>query len=173
MKRFAVLTLLALELAVCGCGNSNTNSTTTTTSASGNWEAQLSGGTGQASLLKFIAGFDVTNSGPLTVKGFSFFNKGACFATVSSESGSATLTTDASNNVTGTLTFTVQSGTPAGNTLTLNGTALTGTSSSGKLTGGAVSGTWTLTGGAGDPGCGNQTGNFTLCQSPNTSCSTI
>jgi hypothetical protein len=121
--------------------------------------------------LNFITGFDVTNSGPLTVTGFSFINAGACFVSAASESGSATLTTDASNNVTGTLTFTVQSGTPAGNTLTLTGTALTGTSSSGKLTGGAVTGTWTLTGGAGDPSCANQTGNFTLCQNAAT-CST-
>jgi len=165
MRKLAILVLLAVELAVGGCGNS-TSTTTTTTDASGNWEAQLTGGTGEASLLNFTTAFTVNNSGPLSITGFSFINTGTCFVSGETESGNATLATDSTNAVTGTLTYTVQSGTPAGNTLTLTGN-VTGTNSSNALTGGAVTGTWSLTGGTGCTG----TGNFTMCQNA-TTCST-
>ena len=162
MKKLAILALLALELAVGGCGNSS-STTTTTTNASGNWEAQLTGGIGEASLLNFTTAFTVNTSGPLSITGFSFINTGACFVTGEAESGTATRSTDSSNKVTGTLTYTVQSGAPAGNTLTLTGN-VTGTSSSNALTGGAVKGTWTLIGGTGCSGSGN----FTMCQNATT-----
>jgi hypothetical protein len=165
MKKLAILVLLALELAVGGCGNS-TSTTTTTTDASGNWEAQLTGGVGQASLLDFVTAFTVNNSGPLSITGFSFINTGTCFVSGEVETGTATLTTDSTNQVTGTVTYTVQSGTPAGNTLTLTGN-VTGTNTSSALSGGAVTGTWTLTGGTGCTGSGN----FTMCQNA-TTCST-
>ena len=61
MKKVAILALLALELAVAGCGNSNTNSQGLNTTASGNWEAQLTGGTGPTSQLNFVTTFSVTN----------------------------------------------------------------------------------------------------------------
>ena len=172
MKKLVILALLALELAVCGCGNSNSSTTTTTTSASGNWEAQLTGGTGEAALLNFVSTFTVNNNGPLSITAFSFFNAGQCFVSGQTESGSATLTTDSTNHVTGTFNYTVQSGSPSGNTLTLNG-SLTGTSTTGTsgstptLTGGAVAGTWTLTGGAGDPTC-TGSGSFIMCQNATT-----
>jgi hypothetical protein len=174
MKKLAILILLALELVVCGCGSSNSSSTTTTTETSGNWEVQLTGGTAEASKLNFVTSFTVTNSGPLTITGFSFINAGACFANGvngSTESGSATLNTDSSGQVTGTLDFTVTSITPAGNILALTGN-LTGTSNgttttTGKLSNGVVSGTWTLTGGQGDASC-TGTGTFVMCQGSNT-----
>lgn len=174
MKKLASLLLLALELAVCGCGSSNNSSTTTSTSTSGNWEVQLIGGTAEASKLNFVTSFTVTNSGPLDITGFSFINAGACFATgtnTSTESGSATLDTSSTSAVTGTLNFAVTSITPAGNTLSLTGN-LTGTSNgttttTGTLSNGVVSGTWTLTGGAGDPSCVG-TGTFVMCQDKNT-----
>lgn len=161
MKKLAILALL-LELAVCGCGN-NTTTTTTTTSATGNWEAQLTGGTGQASLLNFVTAFSVTNSGPLNITGFGFINAGSCFVSGATETGTADITTDSTNAVTGTLSYTVQSGSPAGNTLTLTGN-VTGTASNDALTSGAVVGTWTLTGGNGCTG----TGDFTMCQNTTT-----
>ena len=174
MKKLALLIALALELAVCGCGSS-TPSTTTSTAASGNWEAQLTGGKEQASLLNFVTAFSVTNSGPLSFTGLSFINAGKCFANGlngATESGSATLTTSSANAVTGTLTLTINSTTPAGNTLTLTGN-LTGTSNStatttGTLSNGVVVGTWSLTGGQGDASCGGQSGNFLMCQGTNT-----
>ena len=78
-----------------------------------------------------------------------------------SASGQATLTVDTTTNaVSGTLNFSVQSGTPAGNTLQLTGTTVTGTETSGSLTGGVVTGGWMLTGSS---GC-TTGGTFTLRQ---------
>ena len=181
MKKVALL-MLALELAVCGCG-SNNPSTTTTTQATGSWEAQLTGGTEQASRLNFVTAFTVTPNAagtaePLDITGFGFFNDGACFATdvngvtEENETGTATITTNTgTDQVTGTLTLTVQSISPPGNTLTLTGN-LTGTSNgttttTGTLTNGVVEGTWTLTGGAGDPSCTGG-GSFLMCQGQRT-----
>jgi hypothetical protein len=171
MKKVALL-VLALELAVCGCGNS-TPSNTTNTTTSGQWEASLTGGTGEATKLGFVTQFSVTNTGPLTITGFGFFNNGACFApgvNTENETGSASLVTGSTNQVTGTLTYTVTSISPPGNTLTLNGN-LTGTSNgttttTGTLSNGVVQGTWTLTGGAGDPSCTGD-GTFLMCQGSN------
>jgi hypothetical protein len=181
MKKVALL-MLALELAVCGCG-SNNPSTTTTTQANGLWEASLSGGLGEASKLGFTTQFTVTPNAagtaePLDITGFGFFNNGACFATdvngitEENETGTATITTNTgTDQVTGTLTFAVQSISPPGNTLTLTGN-LTGTSNgttttTGTLTNGVVQGTWTLTGGAGDDSCTGG-GSFLMCQGART-----
>jgi hypothetical protein len=177
MKKLACLIVLGLELAVCGCGSNTIAPATTSTSTAGNWEAQLTGGTDQSSLLNFVTAFSVTNTGPLTIAGFSFINLGKCFANGvngSTESGTATLITGSANHVTGTISFNVVSTTPAGNTLTLTGN-LTGTSNgtpttTGTLTNGVVVGTWILKGGAGDPSC-TGSGNFVMCQGTNT-CST-
>jgi hypothetical protein len=173
MKKLAILILLALELVVSGCGTSSP-STVTNTSTSGFWETQLIGGTGEASKLNFVTGFNVTNSGPLDVTSFSFINAGACFANGlngSNEAGTASFTTNTGTlQVTGQLTFTVTSVTPPGNVLTLTSPqgSLTGTSNgttttTGTLSGGVAVGTWQLTGAAGDPSC-TGTGTFTMCQ---------
>lgn len=170
MKKLFLI-VLALELAVCGCGNSGPTANNNT-QTSGNWEAFLLGGTNQASLLNFVVAFNVKNSGPLDFQGFSFFNDGACFSNGTdqeTENGSALLNTANAGTVTGTLNLNILSATN-GNTLSLSGT-LTGTSngtttSTGNLTNGVVVGTWTLTGGSGDPSCSVPTGTFTMCQSP-------
>jgi hypothetical protein len=175
MKKIAILIALALELAVGGCGSRTSAPPTTSTATSGNWEAQLTGGADQASLLNFVTAFSVTNTGPLNITGFSFINAGKCFANGvdgSTQTGTATLVTGSANQVTGTLNFTVKSVTPAGNTLSLMGN-LTGTSngtptSTGTLSNGVVVGTWTLIGGAGDATCTVPTGNFVMCQGTNT-----
>lgn len=172
MKKLALVSLLALELAVCGCGTSNNNSTTTNTQATGNWEAQLTGGIDQASLLNFVTTFNVTNSGPLNITGFGFFNAGACFATganVETVTGSANFTTSSTNNVTGTLGLTITS-TTNGSVLTLKDGALTGTSNgstttTGTLSNGVVVGDWSLTPGSGAKGCNQAGGTYILCQS--------
>jgi hypothetical protein len=177
MKKLAILIVLALQLAVSGCGSSNNTSTETNTSTTGNWEAQLIGGTQQASQINFVVAFSVTNSGPLDITGFSFINAGSCFANGvngSTETGNANFTTASTGAVTGTLNLTVNSTTPAGNSLTLTGD-LTGTSSAtagtaGTLSNGIVIGTWMLTGGQGDPSC-TGSGTFVMCQGKNT-CST-
>jgi hypothetical protein len=175
MKSLAILMLLALELAVSGCGTSSP-STVTNTSASGSWEAQLTGGTAEASKLNFVTAFNVTNNGPLDITGFNFFNAGACFANgtdVSTETGSASFTTNTgTDQVTGTLTLTVTSTTAPGNVLTLTSyqNGLTGTSNgttttTGTLSNGVAVGKWSLTA---DPSCTGPvspvTGTFIMCQ---------
>lgn len=174
MKKLALVALLALELVVCGCGTSGAPPTTTNTQATGNWEAQLTGGTDQASLLNFVTTFTVTNSGPLSVTGFGFFNAGSCFATgtnAETVSGNASFTTSSTNTVTGTLTLTVTSstngsvltlGTPTPATLT--GTSNGTTTTTGTLSNGVVVGQWSLSPGSGATGCNAGSGNFIMCQ---------
>jgi len=173
MKKFAVVVLLALGLLLGSCA-SNTVTPPPTTGAGGNWESQLLGGVGQASLLDFVSNFSVgSGGGPLTINSFSFFNVNSCFTAIASESGSAELITSASGQVTGTLNYTVTSGVTStdssSSTLTLTSYSpdgLTGTSSgtSGTtaLRNGMVQGTWTLTGNT-TLGC-NGSGTFVLCQ---------
>jgi len=171
MKKLAILILLALELAVGGC-STGTHSTTVTTSTSGNWEAQLTGGIGEASKVDFVTTFNVTNTNgasgqPLDITGFAFFNAGKCFVSGETISGSASITTLSTNQAQGTMTYTVTSGTPSGNVLTLTGTTVVGTVTNGTLSGGGVAGTWMLTGAQGDPGC-TGSGNFIMCQNATT-----
>ncbi len=176
MKKLALLAT-ALLLAVGGCGNIPPRSVTSTT-AGGNWEAQLTGGTGQASLLNFVVSFTVTNTGPLDITGFAFLNSGACFATglnAATETGKATLNTVSSGFVTGSLDLTITSNNPPGNVLTLTTLdgGLTGnsngtTSTTGTLSNGVAIGTWQITGGKGDSSCDNQGGTFIMCQDKTT-----
>jgi hypothetical protein len=176
-KVFAVFILLALGLAVGSCG-SGTPTNAITTSTTGNWEAQLTGGTAQASQLNFVTGFNVTDTTgisnePLDVTAFAFINNGKCFTNGTNGTtwaGSATLITGSSGQVSGSLTFVVTSATSS-NVLTLNtsptggvsGTSNGTTTTTGTLSGGIAWGTWQLTGGQGDPSC-QGTGNFIMCQ---------
>lgn len=183
MKRFAFLTLLglavALEVASTACGGTTTTQTPST-AAFGNWEAQLTGGTGDTAGLDFVITFSVTNNGPLSISGFGFFNSNACFATglnQENESGAASFTTSSTGAVNGTLSLTVTSDT-MGSTLSMTGN-LTGTSngtttSTGSLSNGVVSGTWTLSN-ASIPGCNlpatgttGISGTWLLCQGTQT-----
>ncbi len=173
MKKLALLAL-ALELAVCGCGTSGAPSNVTNTQATGNWEAQLTGGTEQASLLNFVTTFTVTNSGPLDVTGFGFFNAGSCFSTGTNAetlAGNASFTTSSTNTVTGTLTLTVTStttgsvltlGTPTPATLT--GTSNGTTTTTGTLSNGIVVGQWSLSPGNNATSCNAGSGSFIMCQ---------
>lgn len=175
MKKFLILTLLALELAVCGCGNTTPSSTITTETPNSTWEAQLTGGTGPASGLSFTTAFSSSNYSTLDITNFFFINTGPCFGANVGDStvaGAVTLTTNSTDQVSGSLGFAVTSVTPAGNILTLTSTGLSGTSngtdlSIGTLSNGVVWGNWTLTGGQGDPGCAGS-GNFVMCQGPKT-----
>lgn len=182
MKKLAILLAVALQIAACGCATNNTNQTSTiaTTANGGFWEAQLTGGTGQASLLNFNVAFSVNTTGPIDVTGFSFFNEGACFSTTANSetiSGTTTLGTANNGTVTGPFDMTVKSTTNS-NTLVLKGN-LTGTSNgttstTGTLSNGVVIGTWALT--SSDSSCigsasSKSNGNFVMCQGAAT-CST-
>ena len=152
MRKLAFLPLLALAGLITSCG-SNTIQPTPTSTASGNWEAQLTGGSGPATGLSFLINFyfSTTNgnaSGPITVNDFSFINANTCFPSISGVSGSAQLTNNTNTNqITGTMTLTIKSA--SGSTLTLTANPpvgeVLGTSSGGTISNGAVNGTWTLT----------------------------
>jgi hypothetical protein len=183
MKKFALFVALAFELAVCGCAN-NAPNTTVSTTTTGNWGAQMTGGTGEAALLNFTTQFTLTaNSGvnePLDIVGFSFINAGECFGTAvadNREAGNATLTVSSTNTVSGSLNFTVTSATN-GNVLTLVAPdgGLTGTTNGspgtvGTLSNGIAVGTWTLT--SSDTNCiptSSVSGTFLMCQSTTQPC---
>jgi hypothetical protein len=151
MKKVAIFGLLALELAFSGCGSSSP--TTAASDTSGVWQAVMSGGAGEASALSFVTKFSVNGDGSLTISSFNFLNTDpqACFVSGQTESGTANVSTDSTGLVTGTVTYVVQSGTPAGNTLTLTGTE----------NGTTITGTWALTG----SGACTGSGNFTMTRS--------
>ena len=160
MREVAILLLAALMLNGC----SSKSSTTTQTAAGNTWQAQMFGGMGQDSGFTFITQFTVGGDGSLSVSYFQFLNSNSaqCFpVSGGTEAGTMTLVQNTTNfTVTGTLSFTVQSG---GNTLSLTGN-VTGTENglNGTLTSGTVTGTWSLTGGT---GCNDSTGGtFTMTQ---------
>jgi len=149
MKEVAILLLTILILN--GCSSTNTNASAAAATASGSWQAEMSGGAGDASGLSFITAFSADASGNMTITNFQFLTEGPCFVSGQSETGKLIVTTNSNNVVTGTLTFTVNSGTPAGNVLTLNGTE----------SGTTITGTWQLTG---SNDC-TSAGTFTMTQS--------
>jgi hypothetical protein len=178
MKKLAVLIVVALAGLLLSCAD-NTRNNNITTTTNGNWEAGFSGGTGPASLMGFVVQFSVTDTTgqanqPLDITNFAFYNAGGCFATgknEETESGTATLTTNSSGQVTGTLDMVVKSD-ATGAALTLTGTGLTGTSSgtpttTGTLSNGVAWGSWTLTPGSGPSAC-NASGTFIMCQGAST-----
>ncbi|HWY19947.1 MAG TPA: hypothetical protein VNX26_01940 [Candidatus Acidoferrum sp.] len=159
MKEVAILLLITLTLNGCG---SSSSSTTAQTAAGGTWGAVLSGGIGPDSGFSFTTQFTVGSGGTLSISYFQFLNSNStqCFPVAGgTQAGSMVLTTNTSNStVTGTFSFTEQSG---GNTLTLTGT-VTGTETGTTLSGGSVTGSWTLSGGT---GCSDATGgSFTMTQ---------
>lgn len=149
MKEVALLLLITLVLN--GCSSNNSNAAVAASTASGSWQAEMSGGIADASGLSFITAFSVDASGNMGITNFQFLTNGTCFVSGESESGTLVVTTNTNNVVTGTLTFTVQSGNPAGNMLTLNGTE----------SGTTITGTWQLTGSS---DC-TSAGTFTMMQS--------
>jgi hypothetical protein len=162
MKEVAILLVAALLLNGCG-----SNSTTPTTAAD-TWSAKVLGGNGPASGFSFSTDFTLNSDGTLTLSTFQFYNAGSCFP-VDGDAVTGSITSLEVNQntyaVTGTLTFTVQSGS---NTLTLGPAPLTGTggpSGNDVLTGGSVTGTWTFTGSGSPTGCTNTSGSFTMTQS--------
>jgi hypothetical protein len=162
MKEAAILLVAALLLNGCG-----SNSTTPTTAAD-TWSAKVLGGNGPASGFSFSTDFTLNSDGTLTLSTFQFYNAGSCFP-VDGDAVTGSITSLEVNQntyaVTGTLTFTVQSGS---NTLTLGPAPLTGTggpSGNDVLTGGSVTGTWTFTGSGSPTGCTNTSGSFTMTQS--------
>lgn len=131
MKKLASLSLLglvAIAVVLSSCG-SNQIQALPTSNISGNWEAQLTGGTGPAAQLNFIANFNlfVTNGSGnqgLNVSHVVFLNANPCFpidlaATGAGASGYVNLTNNLNNGkITGAIGITLTSST--GNVLTLS-----------------------------------------------------
>jgi hypothetical protein len=178
MKQLGILILLAMGVVALACGHSN-SAPTIFTNTNGNWEAQLIGGKGPAAQLNFVTSFNVQNfnggaNTPLTITGFSFINTQSCL-NAASASGSMNLTTQSTDQVTGSMEFTVKSLTSAGAALSLftvntsttppttvgevTGTA-TGTDNL-TLTNGIAYGDWQLT--SSNPECVGS-GTFVMCQ---------
>src|SRR5215475_12844683 len=92
MKKLAVSVMLMLALVLAGCGN---NTTTADTDTSGNWQAVLTGGAGEASVLSFNTKFTVNGDGSLSVSSIQFLTVGTCYVSDATGSGTANVTTDA------------------------------------------------------------------------------
>jgi hypothetical protein len=180
MKKFALLAIPALLLVIPACSGGAPPNTITTTS-SGEWEAQLLGGTGPTSQMSFVTAFTVTNFTGETAQGlditsFGFFNSGPCFATgltAQSETGSATINTSTTGQVTGSMTYIVTSNTNPGTVLTLtaaspnggvSGTSNGTTTTNGTLTDGVIWGTWNLATSDSTCASGASSGTFIMCQ---------
>jgi len=159
MRKLMLAAQSALLMLVMGCGSSSNN--TTVSSKGSFWQATLLESTGAATTFDFVTQFSIATGGSLSVGNLTFITANPCFVSGASANGMANLTVDTSTNqVTGTLNYAVQSGTPSGNTLTLTGPTVTGTESGSSLTGATVTGGWALTGSATCTGGGT----FTLKQ---------
>jgi hypothetical protein len=142
MKQFGIAIVLALGLALAACGGGNSSSSNTVT---GNWTATLTNTDGTPAF-----GFttSLTQSGGsaiVTGTNLTFTTSTACFTSGGSQTGSFVLSGNFNGNITGTFQLTITSGTPSGNTLTLQ---------QGTVNNNTIAGTWTLTGTGGCTGAG-------------------
>ena len=159
MKSLLLTVMLFFSILLAGCGSSSNSNTVS--SKGSFWQATLLESTGAATTFDFVTQFSIANGGSLSVSNLTFITANPCFVSGASANGMANLTVDTSTSqVTGTLNYAVQSGTPSGNILTLTGPTVTGTESGSSLTGATVTGGWALTGSATCTGGGT----FTLKQ---------
>jgi hypothetical protein len=142
MKQFAAALLLAVGLTLVGCGSNSSHPAT----INGTWNATLTD-TNNATMFSFGTSLVVNGDGSLSISHFTFHSNSPCFVSGETESGSFQLAGDFNGHVSGTFGFVVNSGTPAGNTVTLTGTA----------NGNTISGQWMMNG----TGCSGS-GNFTM-----------
>ena len=142
MKRFGVAFVALICVALIGCGSSSSNGS----NVNGTWNATLVSG-GNATVFQFGTSLTTNSDGSLNVTNFKFTTNSPCFVSGETATGSFTLSGDFNGKVNGAFGMNVQSGTPSGNTLALNGTA----------SGNTISGTWNLTGSGGCTGNGTFT----------------
>ena len=142
MKQFAVAVFLAVGLILVGCGSNHS----TPANINGTWNATLID-SNNVTAFSFGTSLVVNGDGSLSISNFTFTSNSPCFVSSETASGSFKLSGDLNGNVNGTFGFVVNSGTPAGNTITLTGMA----------TGNTISGTWKMNG----TGCSGS-GAFTM-----------
>jgi hypothetical protein len=144
VKQFGIATVLAVGLILVACGGGSSSSSPTVT---GNWTATLTN-TDSTPALGFTT--SLTQSGGsvmVTGTNLNFTTSTACFTSGGSQTGSFVLSGNFNGNITGAFQLIITSGTPTGNTLTLQGTVNNNT----------ITGTWTLTGTGGCTGSGTFT----------------
>ena len=146
MKQFAVAVFLAAGLILVGCGSNSS----APSNVNGTWNATLSD-SNNAPVFTLGTSFVENSDNTLSVTNLSITLPSAspspCFTSGQTATGSFMLSGNFNGNMNGTFGLVVKSGSPAGNTLTLNGTAA----------GNTISGTWTLAGGLGCTGNGTFT----------------
>ncbi|MFZ0806486.1 MAG: hypothetical protein WAN03_09905 [Candidatus Sulfotelmatobacter sp.] len=146
MRQLVAVVLLGVCAALVGCGS---NSGSNPASINGTWTATLMDSNNQQAFFQFATNLIVQGNGTLAVSSFTITSPSPCITSTggTTETGSFSLSGNFNGNVTGTFGFTVQSDSPATNTIKLTGTA----------NGNTISGTWSATG----TGCtGN--GTFTM-----------
>lgn len=133
MRHFSIvmISVLGLMLGACGGGSGNGNSS----NVNGSWTASLMNADGTPAF-SFTTALSQSNSTVISGTNLSFTTATPCFSSGGSATGGFTLTGTAGGMTTGNFELTVQSGTPSGNVLTLQGTDNNNT----------ISGTWALTG---------------------------
>jgi hypothetical protein len=147
MKQFGIAMVMAVGLILVACGGGSSNSLDTVT---GNWTAMLTNTDGTPAF-SFATSLSQSN-GSATVTGMnlSFTSSSPCFTSGGSQTGSFVLSGNFTGNLTGTFQLSITSGTPPGNTLTLQ---------QGMVNNNTISGNWSLTGPT--PGC-TGSGTFVL-----------
>ncbi len=132
MKQLSIAVLLVVGLTLVACGGGSSSSSNT---INGNWTATLTNPDGSPAF-GFTTSLNQSSGTAVTVTNLSFTTSTPCFSSGGTETGSFVLSGNFNGSVTGGFQMTVQSGTPSGNTLTLQGT----------VNNNAVTGMWTLTG---------------------------
>jgi hypothetical protein len=132
-----------MGLTLLGCGSNNSSNPA---NINGTWNATL---TDSNNVQAFTFGTSLVVNGDrtLSISNFTLTSNSPCFVSGETATGSFTLSGNFSGTMKGTFGFVVNSGTPAGNTLTLTGTD----------NGNTITGTWTMAG----TGCSGN-GNFTM-----------
>jgi hypothetical protein len=148
MNSFRIVMLLVVSTMLSSCGGGGSTSSTVT----GNWTAALSNPDASPAFAFTTSLNQSSGSTSVNVTTLSFSTSTQCFSSGSTETGSFVLSGNFNGQTQGTYQMTIQSGTPSGNLLTLQGSVKDNT----------ISGTWTLTGGT--SGCSG-TGNFVMNKS--------
>ena len=142
MNRGVLSILLGFALVLGGCGNSNS---TNAGSINGNWSATLTN-TDSTPAFAFTTTFTQMTGNSVNVTNLTFTTASPCFVSGETETASFILSGNFSGSVTGAFQLAVKSGSPGGDTLTLQGTVKNNT----------ITGTWTLVGlSSGCSGSGN------------------
>ena len=141
MQKLAVGIVWAVGLILVGCGSSNNSQ-----NINGNWGATLMDANSNPTL-SFSTSITQMSNGSLSITNLHFSTNSPCFVSGETATGSFSLGGNFNGNVSGSFGMNVQSGSPGGNNLAMNGT----------VTGSAIAGNWNLTGSSGCAGSGHFT----------------